>query len=163
MKITKAKIKNIIKEHLPEHSKVKIVMDKDRDIFTSFYLTNKIVCPVCWDEKTSDYPLNISLMGVIFHEIGHLVTLKKPIRNFSQLVDAEENAQKWAIKKAIELKQIELAKCLLKEFAAWGLESKEEFNSSRDASPFYKDGDVYYIASTRNEEWIDKKISQLFP
>jgi hypothetical protein len=160
MKITKEKVEGVIKKHFPQ-LKVNITVNEEREGFISFVALNTIECPPKIFNKMEGYTANISFVARIFHEMGHIATTKENINSLSELVEAEGNAQKWAIEKAIELKQQNVAKCLLEEFELWGY-GKEDSEGSDGSYSFYQEGDPYQRANEANEEWISEKFEIVF-
>ena len=157
MKITETKIRKIIEKHLPEYSDVKIIVSQCYSLFSVNPINKIMSCPSYFKNKTKGCSGLLTVTAYIFHEIGHIATIKVFPKNNDELTKAEGDAQKWAIEKAIELKQIELAKCLLVNFANWRTANIDKYRGQ--LNNLYGDCNPYQIASIENEKWIEEKIS----
>ena len=157
MKITETKIKKIIEKYLPEYSDVEIIVEEKRTLFSVMPISRKMICPHSFFMHTNGYSLYLSLLSAVFHEIGHVATIKDFPRTDAELIKAEGDAQKWAIEKAIELGQIKLTRCLLKRFTIWKTSKMSGFRGELDK--IYQNINPYKMAAIENEKWIEEKLN----
>lgn len=143
MNITKKAVRAILRKYFPELSKdIKLasVSKEYKKDYDFYVIGNTIHCTYGEMKNISN---DIILIGTIFHEVGHII-LKHIPSNTKKSSIQESKAQKFAIRKAVEIGNLDIAKYQLVDFENW---KDDNFNLEQ-----------YVLAYKNNKKWIAKQF-----